>query len=126
MSKSKFHTAFGIRIYPIEYLMNEEFTESDLSYLLDTKSLVYSIVIGMFREIGSKKQNRSIIKLINTNNKWIYDNRWSSNQFIDFECKLVKIFKNLYCVNDSITVSKAQWFMIKYGLSVKDNNVSFE
>lgn len=126
MSKSKFQTVYGVRIFPIEYLMNEELSESDLNYLIDTKSFLYSIIIGMYRETGSKKQNCDIIKDCKKNNKWISNHRWTSEQFYEFENKLIKIIKNIYYVNDIVASSKAQWFMIKYGFSVKGNYMSFE
>lgn len=126
MSKSKFQTVYGVRIFPIEYLMNEELSESDLNYLIDTKSFLYSIIIGMYRETGSKKQNCDIIKDCKKNNKWISNNKWTSEQFYEFENKLIKIIKNIYYVNDIVASSKAQWFMIKYGFSVKGNDISFE
>ena len=63
MSKSKFQTVYGVRIYPIDYLMSAELTESDLNHLFDTNSLLYSVIIGMYRYIGSKKQNGQMSNL---------------------------------------------------------------
>lgn len=117
MSKSKFQTVYGIRIYPIEYLMTAELTESDLNHLFDTQSFIYSIIIGMFNLIGSKKRNSDIIKAVKKDNKWLSNNKWSKEQFMEFENKLIQIIKNIYVFNDSVAKSKAQWFMIQYGLS---------
>lgn len=126
MSKSKFQTVYGVRIYPIDYLMSAELTESDLSYLFDTNSLLYSVIIGMYRYIGSKKQNCDIIKDCKKDNKWLTKTKWTAEQFADFESKLIQILKNLYCISDAVASSKAQWFMIQYGLNVKGNNMIFE
>ena len=41
----KFQTVSGVKIYPIEYLTNEELTEADLSNIFDTPSLLYSIFV---------------------------------------------------------------------------------
>ena len=126
MSKSKFQTVYGVRIYPIDYLMSAELTESDLNHLFDTNSLLYSVIIGMYRYIGSKKQNCDIIKDCKKDNKWITKTKWTNKQFADFESKLTRILKNFYCISDEMALSKAQWFMIQYGLNVKGNNVIFE
>ena len=119
MSKSKFQTVYGVRIYPVDYLMSAELTESDLSHLFDTNSLLYSIIIGMHRYIGSKKQNTEIIKHCKKNNNWLDNITWTTEQFIDFENKLSKIIKNLYYITDEAALTKAQLFMIRYGLNVK-------
>ena len=120
MSKSKFQTVYGIRIYPIEYLMNEELTESDLNWLFtkNSKSLLYSIIIGMFRKIGSIKRNYQIIKLITKDNKWIENYKWSQKQFEEFENDLSKVIKNLYQYTPEESKICAQNIMIKYGLNV--------
>ena len=69
MSKENFQTVYGVRIYPIDYLINEELTESDLNYLFDTKSLLYCIIIGMYRFIDNRKHNCDIIKDCKKDNK---------------------------------------------------------
>jgi len=116
MSKSKFQTVYGVRIYPMEYLMNEELTESDLNHLFDTNSLLYSIIIGMYNVIGSKKRNCDIIKDCKKNNKWLSNQKWKTEQFIEYENNLIKALKNIYVYDDVTATSKAQWYMIQYGL----------
>ena len=119
MSKENFQTVYGVRIYPIDSLINEELTESDLNYLFDTKSLLYSIIIGMYRFIDSRKHNCDIIKDCKKDNKWLSKTKWTEDQFINFENKLTNVIKNIYCVNDTVATNKAQWYMIHYGFSVK-------
>ena len=43
--EQKFQTVYGVRLYPLEYLMNEELNDEDLSWLFDQKSLLYSIIM---------------------------------------------------------------------------------
>lgn len=120
MSKTKFSTVYGVRIYPTEYLVNENLTDSDLNYLFDTKSLLYSIIIGMFRFIGSKKRNCNIIKDIKKNNNWLKHNTWTTKQLNEYESIIFKILKNLYAYSDNTALQKAQWYIIMYGLNVKN------
>ena len=87
MSKTIYQTVYGVRVYPIDYLINNELTETDLSHLFDTPSLKYSIIIGMFRYLGKKKRNSDIVKMITKNNNWINNNEWTEDQFKSYENK---------------------------------------
>ena len=127
MSKTKFTTVQGVKIYPIEYLTNEELTETDLSNIFDTPSLLYSIIIGMFRFAGYKsKRNSQIIKMIKEDNRWMYKNYWTHNQAVEFEDILTKIFMNVYCETETRARSKAQWEIIWHGLNIKGNLIDLE
>lgn len=121
--EQKFQTVYGVRLYPLEYLMNEELNDEDLSWLFDQKSLLYSIIIGMFRFIGIKKSNSEIIKLVRKDPKWMYKYFWNSNEQQEFEDKLIKIMKNIYYLSDFQAKQKAQWYIIIYGLSIKGSNI---
>ena len=126
MGKTNYQTVYGVRIYPIDYLVNNELSETDLSHLFDTTSLKYSIIIGMFRFMGSKKRNCDIIKMITKNNNWINNNEWSEDQFKNYEKQLVNVYKNLYYYGDSKSTVMAQNFMTIYGFKVKNNNINLE
>ena len=121
--EQKFQTVYGVRLYPLEYLMNEELNDEDLSWLFDQKSLLYSIIIGMFRFIGIKKSNSEIIKLVRKDPKWMYRYFWNTNEQQEFENKLIKIVKNIYYLSDFQAKQKAQWYIIIYGLSIKGSNI---
>ena len=121
--EQKFQTVYGVRLYPLEYLMNEELNDEDLSWLFDQKSLLYSIIIGMFRFIGIKKSNSEIIKLVRKDPKWMYRYFWNTNEQQEFENKLIKKMKNIYYLSDFQAKQKAQWYIIIYGLSIKGSNI---
>lgn len=121
MSKSKFSTVYGVRLYPMTYLMNEELTESDLNHIFDTKSFLYSMIIGMFRHIGSSKRNCDIIKMCRSNSNWIYENKWKPEQRNSFEDMLTKAIMNIYSYREQRARSLAQWKLFQYGLSVNGN-----
>lgn len=114
---TKFHTVYGVKIYPMDYLMKEELTELDLNNLFDTNSFIYSVIIGMFNDAGIKKRNSDIVKELKKDNKWIDKHKWTKDQFMNFENKLAKVIKNVYVYDEKTALMKAQWFMIKYGLS---------
>lgn len=128
MSKTVYQLSCGVKIYPIDYLCNAELTELDLNNLFDNnkKGLMYSLIIGMFKHINSKKKNYQIIKMITSNKNWMYNNEWTKNQRDDFENILIKIYKNIYQYKDIQAVSLAQWFMTIYGLSVEGNKLNLE
>lgn len=123
----KFQTVSGIKIYPMEYLMNEELTESDLTNIFDTPSLLYSIIIGMFRFSGNTtKRNNQIIKLVKEDKRWMYKYFWTSKQSHDFEDILTKVFMNIYCESETRSRSRAQWEIIWHGLNIKGNKIDLE
>lgn len=103
-------------IYDIEYLMNKELSDDDLHNLFDTKSLIYSLVIGEFREIKSNLKNEDIVNIIKKDN-WQYNYFWSERQLNRYEQKLFKVFKNIYVYDDSYALKRAQNFIILYGLT---------
>ena len=122
----KISTVSGVKIYPIEYLMNNELTESDLSNIFDTPSLLYSIIIGMFRHAGDNKKNYQIIKAIKEDKRWMYNNYWTQKQAKEYEDILTKVFMNVYCESEIRSRSKAQWEIIWHGLNVKGNKIDLE
>jgi len=122
----KISTVSGVKIYPIEYLMNNELTESDLSNIFDTPSLLYSIIIGMFRYAGDNKKNYQIIKTIKEDKRWMYNNYWTEKQAKEYEDILTKVFMNVYCESEIRSRSKAQWEIIWHGLNVKGNKIDLE
>ena len=115
----------GVKIYPINYLMNSELSDVDLSNLLDNnnKGLLYSIIINMFKHIGVKKSNKEIIKLITTKDNWMNDYFWNYNEVISYEEKLTKVIKNIYQFSDTQCKSKAQWYITVYGFRGKGNTI---
>ena len=66
MSKSKFQTVYGVKIYPIDYLCNNELTESDLNNLLDDnkKGLIYSLIIGWWETTWLSEGNPATTETI--------------------------------------------------------------
>ena len=122
----KISTVSGVKIYPIEYLMNNELTESDLSNIFDTPSLLYSIIIGMFRYSGNNQKNYQIIKIIKEDKRWMYNNYWTEKQAKEYEDILTKVFMNVYCESEIRSRSKAQWEIIWHGLNIKGNKIDLE
>lgn len=121
MSKSKFQTVYGVRIFPIEYLISEELTESDLTWLFDkgSKSLLYSIILGMFKVIGTTKRNYQIIKMIKSDDKWYEKFNWTKEEFENYEEKVALAIKNLYQYNLEESRIMAQNIMSNYSITVK-------
>ncbi len=123
MSKTIYQTVNKTRIYPIEYLANNELTESDLNAIFDysKKCLLYSLIIGMFKFIDSSKKNSQIIKDIKENN-WYDSITWTAKQCKEYEGLVINAYKNIYQYKNEQAESLAQWFIINYGLKVKNNN----
>lgn len=119
MAENKFSTVYGVRLYPMDYLINEELTESDINNIFDTNSFLYSVIIGMFREINSPLKNFKIIKMCKTDPNWYTKFTWSKKQFENYEQKIYKAIKNIYQYGDEVSKSKAQWYMIQYAFTVK-------
>ena len=128
MSKTNYQTVYGVKIYPIEFIVNHELTESELNNLLDNnaRGLFYSLVIGMFKTIKSSKRNYQIIKQIREDNRWMYKYRWSKEQLDNYEKLIVEAYKNLYQYKDTQAISLAQWFIIRYGFPVEGIVIDFE
>lgn len=108
------------KIYTLEYLMTEELTEEDLYYIFDTASLIYSLVIGMFRFAGNiDMDDYDLIEMCKTNERWVYEYYWTKKQHNDFINMLTKIYKNIYQYKTGTAKNAAQWFTFQYGLTVK-------
>lgn len=112
-----------IKIFDLNYLLNEEYTEDDLFLLFETKSLLYSLIYGMFKFVNKNISNDEIKKIIKRKN-WVYKNYWTEKQCKEFQNKLINIYKRIYYVSDYIATVKTQSFIIQYGLTninVKNN-----
>lgn len=112
----------NIKIFPIKYLLENEISENDIDSLLDNKckNLLYSIIIGMFRFIKSKKSNEEIISLIHNNETWMDDYQWSKDQYYQYENILTKIIKKIYSYGDIKALSIAQWYITLFGFKLKN------
>lgn len=121
MNENVYQTVYGVKIYPIDYLANEELTDSDINNLFNknNKSMLYSFIIGMFRYMGIKKKNYQIIKLISNDENWPNNFNWDEQQRKLFEDKLTKAYKNIYQYSNSLARSYAEWFSTIYGFSIK-------
>lgn len=125
MLMEKIQEVNGIKIYSLDYLMNNELSDVDLANLLDNdnKGLLYSVIVNMFYHVGVKKSIKEIIKLVTTKDKWMNDYFWSYEELIDFENKLAKVLKNIYYIDDKQALERAQWYIIVYGLKRKGNTI---
>ena len=127
MNKSKFQTVSGIKIYPTEYLVNEELTDNDLNNLLDNnkEGLRYSLIIGMFKFINSSKRNYQIVKILKEDNHWYKKFKWSKEKYDEYEKLVIEVYKNIYQYKNTTAISLGQWFMTIYGLTVEGNTLDF-
>ena len=119
MGKSKKY-----KIYSVDYLANNDLTEEDLHYIFDTSSFKYSLVVNMFRHAGEKnKTDADIINICKTDENWVYKNYWTKKERASFLKKIIQVFKNVYQYSLETAKGKAEWFLFRYGLSIKGNNL---
>lgn len=112
------------KIYPINYLINEELNEDDLFNLFDLHSFNYSLVIGMLRHIGIKnKSDNDIIEMCSKSNNWFNKYTWTPKQRKDFLNKLIKVYRNVYCYSEMKSKQLAEWWLLVYGISIPKNNI---
>ena len=118
-----FENVNGTKIYPINYLINEELSDLDLENLLNNKNkgFLCSIIIAMHKEIGCTMSSKDIIKSIFKDNTWQSKNKWTYKQRLSFEQKLTKAIKNIWNYSEYVSKQKAQWYLLIYGLDVKNN-----
>ena len=116
-----YQTVYGVKIYPIDYLANEELTDTDLNNLLNknSKSMLYSFIIGMFKHMGIQKKNHQIIKTICNEDNWMNSFKWNNKQRKEYEDKIVNAYKNVYQYGNDLERSYAEWFSIIYGFQLK-------
>lgn len=112
-----------MKIYTLDYLINNELTDEDLHYLFDCNSLKYSLVIAMIRFAGyTQLSDNDISEQITKDNKWIYNFKWTKGQFKSFENKLVLAIKNIFIYNNNDAKVYAENWMIQHALSIKIPN----
>lgn len=125
MAKAKFQTVQGVIVYPINYLVKEELSDTDLSNLLDNnkKGLMYSLIIDMFRHINNKKTNLQIINMIKNDSDWYNKIIWKKEERDAYENLVINVYKNVYQFNETIAKSLGEWFMTLYGFKVENNSI---
>ena len=104
------------KIYSIEDLINDDFDDEEIDIV--SKSLIYSLVIGIFRYIKIDISDKEIIKLCKTDN-WFEKYQWTHRQRNEFKKKLDKIFYNLYRFGPIKCSNSSNEFLMKYGLDIK-------
>ena len=121
MSKTIYQTVNYIKIYPINYLANEELTDIDLNNLLDNSKLglTYSLIVNMFKFANSKMTDEQIIDYIKSDKNWMNSIKLTKSKYNKFENMLIQVYKNIYQYKEATAISLAQWFMIKYGFKIK-------
>ena len=104
------------KIYSIQDLMTKDFDDEEIDIV--SKSLIYSLIIGMFRYIKNDMSDQEIIKLSKTND-WFDKYKWTIYQRNEFKKKLDKIFYNLYRFGPIKCSNSSNEFLIKYGFNIK-------
>jgi hypothetical protein len=104
------------KIYSIEDLINDDFDDEEIDIV--SKSLIYSLIIGMFRHVKNNTEDKEIIKLIKMEN-WPDNYKWTEFQRNEYKKKLDKIFYNLYRFGPIKSSNTSNEFLMKYGFIVK-------
>ena len=105
-------------IYSINDLINKDFDDEEINDVSNT--LIYSLIIGMFRHAGIlTKSNNYIIRKCKYNDNWFDKFTWTSDQFKSYEKILEQIFYNLYRFSSDKCENSAYDFLMKYGLSIE-------
>ena len=104
------------KIYNLQDLMYKDFDDEEIDIV--SKSLIYSLIISMFRYIKNDMSDKEIIKLCKRDN-WYQNYKWTLHQRNEFKEKLDKIFYNLYRFCPIKCSNSSEVFLIKYGLDIK-------
>lgn len=104
------------KIYSVEDLINDDFDDEEIDIV--SKSLIYSLIVGMFRHVKNNTEDKEIIKLIKTEN-WADNYKWTEFQRNEYKKKLDKIFYNLYRFGPIKSSNTSNEFLMKYGFIVK-------
>ena len=106
------------KIFDLEYLQNEEFSEDDLIYLFETPSFNYSLIIGMFNKYDKRNlSNEKIVSIITTDDKWMYKHYWNREQREEFIEILEKCYYNLYRYHKSTCKAVSDMWIVQYGFT---------
>lgn len=108
-----------IKIFDLDYLQNEEFTEDDLYKLFDTPSLNRSLIIGMFRFINDERMDEEILDLVKTKENWMNEILWTFSVKKKFRNILINVAKNLYQYSPKTSENWADEWLLRYGFAVK-------
>lgn len=113
MSKNKWITS---PVYTLEYLANEDLTEKDLHNLFDKDSLLYSVVVAQFHEIGDTRRDWELIKECKEDPDWMNKYYFKSEKLRNiFVNKVAKVLMNLYTYKEEKAKREAAWFLLGYG-----------
>ena len=104
------------KIYSIQDLMTKDFDDEEIDIV--SKSLIYSLIVGMFRYIKKDLSDQEIIKLCKTDN-WFEKYQWTHHQRNEFKKKLDKIYYNLYRFGPVKCSNSSNMFLMTYGLELK-------
>lgn len=103
-------------IYSINDLISKNFDDEEFEIV--SKSLQYSLVIGMFKFMKIDLSQDDIISLCKIDN-WFDKYQWTEFQKNQYKNKLVKMFYNLYRFGPIKCENSAQEWIIKYGFKIK-------
>lgn len=103
-------------IYSINDLINKDFDDEEIDVI--SKSLQYSLIVGMFNYMKINMTNDNIIKLCKTDN-WYTKYQWTELQRKKFNEKLIKIFYNLYRFGPVKCKNSADEWIMKFGFDLK-------
>lgn len=105
-------------IYSISDLKNKSFDDEEIDIV--SKSLIYSLIIGMFRQIKSKLSDKEIISICKKDN-WFENYQWTKLQKESYKKHLDKVFYNLYRFGPIKCSNTSDEFLLRYGFSIKTN-----
>ena len=103
-------------IYSIYDLVSKPFDDEEIENV--NKYLIYSLVIGMFKQAKINLDDKEIISLIKKDN-WFDKYNWTKKQRDSYKKKLDKVFYNLYRFGPIKCSNSSEEFLIKYGFMIK-------
>lgn len=104
-------------IYSVDDLQNLDFNDEEINIV--SKTLIYSLIVGMFKHAGINKSNNYIIRKSKYSDKWYDKYTWTSEQFKSYEKILERIFYNLYRFGPYKCENSAYDFLMRYGFNVE-------
>ena len=106
-------------IYSIDDLMAKPFDDEEIDVV--SKSLLYSLIIGMFEFCKIKKTHDEIIQLCKKDD-WFKEFYWTKIQKEQYRKKINKVFYNLYRFGPVKCQNSADEWIIRYGFELKDSH----
>ncbi len=111
----------GHYLFTFDEMANQKLERYESAALKNTPSLIYSLVIDMFRYIGDQREDEDILTECKNEERWFETHQWTKEDNDKwYNERLIPVLKKQLRLSKAIAEREGSWFMLQWSFKIVD------